>query len=100
MHTPLVVAVTGHWDIVPAEVAGVTDESGTAFIHDNFLQKQDIEVGWIRNVMRVVSLTTRRYDAEPSAERLNYAIEHWSGHWSRQNCSRSIIMPTMLGERR
>jgi len=60
-------------------VAGVTDESGTAFIHDNFLQKQDIEVGWIRNVMRVVSVTTRRYAAEPSAEGLNYVIEHWIG---------------------
>jgi hypothetical protein len=60
-------------------VAGVTDESGTAFIHDNFLQKQDIEVGWIRNVMRVVSVTTRKYDGEPSPGGLNYAIEHWIG---------------------
>ena len=63
-----------YWRIV-----GVTDESGTAFIHDNFLQKQDIEVGWIRNVMRVVGLTTRKYDGKPNAAGLNYAIEHWIG---------------------
>jgi hypothetical protein len=60
-------------------IAGVTDESGTAFIHDNFLQKQDIEVGWIRNVMRVVSVTTKRYDGERNSGGLNQAIEHWIG---------------------
>lgn len=60
-------------------IAGVTDESGTAFIHDNFLQKQDIEVGWIRNVMRVLSVTTKKYDAKTNAGGLNHAIEHWIG---------------------
>ncbi len=60
-------------------IAGVTDESGTAFIHDNFLQKQDIEVGWIRNVMRVVSVTTRKYNGERNSGGLNHAIEHWIG---------------------
>ena len=60
-------------------VARVTDESGTAFIHDNFLQNQDIEVGWIRNVMRVLSVTTRKYDGKTNAGGLNHAIEHWIG---------------------
>ncbi len=32
--------------------AGVTAGRTTKFAHDNFLQKQDVELGWIRNVMR------------------------------------------------
>ncbi|HMB73465.1 MAG TPA: hypothetical protein VKQ06_07825 [Gammaproteobacteria bacterium] len=36
--------------------AGVTTEMITKFSHENFLQKQDIELGWIRNVMRVASI--------------------------------------------
>lgn len=33
--------------------AGVTNENIAKFSHDNFLQTQDPEFGWIRNVMRV-----------------------------------------------
>ena len=33
--------------------AGVTSGNVTKFAHDNFLQMQDTELGWIRNVMRV-----------------------------------------------
>ena len=40
--------VQGYWGC-----AGIgTDELG-AFAHEDFMQKQDIELGWIRNVMRV-----------------------------------------------
>ena len=70
----------GHRVLFYWRVAGVADESGSTFVHDNFLQKQDIEVGWIRNVMRFVSLTSRKYDGKPKAGGLNYAIEHWIGH--------------------
>jgi hypothetical protein len=36
--------------------AGITDLQSPAFAHDNFMHKQDVELGWIRNVMRSASL--------------------------------------------
>ena len=41
-------------------VAGVTNENASKFAHDNFLQTQDPELGWIRNVMRVAGTRVRR----------------------------------------
>ena len=35
---------------------GVTTSIDHEFAHDNFLQRQNIELGWIRNVMRAASL--------------------------------------------
>jgi hypothetical protein len=61
------------------QIAGVSGGSGTEFAHDNFLQKQDIELEWIRNVMRVASLR-RRARAGPSIEGgLDKAIQRWIG---------------------
>jgi len=57
--------------------AGVTAGRTTKFAHDNFLQKQDVELGWIRNVMRY---TGRRGDAAPqSREGLDFARREWVG---------------------
>jgi hypothetical protein len=61
------------------QIAGVSGGSGTEFAHDNFLQKQDIELEWIRNVMRVASLH-RRARIGPSIEHgLDEAIKRWIG---------------------
>ncbi len=38
------------------EVAGVRKEFDGEFAHESFLQKQDIDLQWIRNAMRAVSL--------------------------------------------
>jgi hypothetical protein len=38
------------------EVAGVRNEFDGEFAHESFLQKQDVELQWIRNAMRAVSL--------------------------------------------
>jgi hypothetical protein len=38
------------------EVAGVRREFDGEFAHESFLQKQDVELQWIRNAMRAVSL--------------------------------------------
>ncbi len=78
------------------QIAGVADESGTTFIHDNFLQKQDIEVGWIRNVMRFVSLTTRQYRDKPTTAGLDYVIDQWIGHGGRLAKASSPIMSALL----
>jgi hypothetical protein len=36
--------------------AGISATGDQNFAHDNFLQKQDVELGWIRNVMRFAGL--------------------------------------------
>ena len=59
--------------------AGVNSENVSKFAHDNFLQTQDPELGWIRNVMRVAGM---RCDAEPSARPtgLQFALREWIGN--------------------
>lgn len=58
--------------------AGVGSESITKYAHDNFLQKQDIELGWIRNVMRVAGIGC---DVTPNRdpEALRFVIRSWIG---------------------
>jgi hypothetical protein len=58
--------------------AGIRSSRHTKFAHDNFLQKQDVELGWIRNVMRVAG---RVGDAERPApgDGLQFAIDDWVG---------------------
>jgi hypothetical protein len=58
--------------------AGVTSGNVTKFAHDNFLQMQDTELGWIRNVMRVAGTEC---DVAPNHEPygLNFTIAEWIG---------------------
>ena len=57
--------------------AGVLADRVTKFAHDNFLQKQDVELGWIRNVMRY---TGRLGDlAQPTGPGLAFARREWVG---------------------
>ena len=57
---------------------GITGGEATKFTHDNFLQKQDVELGWIRNVMRVAGLYS---DVEcwRDSTGLELAISEWVG---------------------
>ncbi len=60
-------------------LAGVRTSNPTEFPHDRFMRRQELELGWIRNVMRYAG---RRADALRStgSERLLEAvIEHWIG---------------------
>ncbi len=60
-------------------VAGVEMENPSRFSHDSFLKRQDLELGWIRNVMRFAG---RRADASlhlPSHSDVDLVIEHWVG---------------------
>ncbi len=59
-------------------VAGVSSDSVSKFAHDNFLQMQDSDLGWIRNVMRVAGLEC---DVSPSSSKtgLDFAISEWIG---------------------
>ncbi|RPI12947.1 MAG: hypothetical protein EHM60_10400 [Lysobacterales bacterium] len=58
--------------------AGVTSGNVSKFAHDNFLQMQDPDLGWIRNVMRVAGIEC---DAAPqrTTEGLEFAIREWIG---------------------
>lgn len=57
------------------QFAGVHDSAAIQFSHENFLQEQDIELGWIRNVMRAGSIP---FDfAPPTASDLAIVIRHW-----------------------
>ena len=59
-------------------VAGVSSDSVSKFAHDNFLQMQDSDLGWIRNVMRVAGLEC---DVSSSSNKagLDFAISEWIG---------------------
>jgi hypothetical protein len=58
--------------------AGVTSGNVSKFAHDNFLQMQDPDLGWIRNVMRVAGTEC---DVAPSrtAAGLQFAVREWIG---------------------
>jgi len=58
--------------------AGVTSISASVFAHDQFMQKTDVELGWIRNVMRVPSME-RRDDAPVADAALATVISEWIG---------------------
>lgn len=59
-------------------VAGVTGGTASKFPHDNFLQMQDPDLGWIRNVMRVAGT---RCDVSPNTRPagLAFALREWIG---------------------
>jgi hypothetical protein len=58
--------------------AGIAATSSSAFAHDNFMQKQDIELGWIRNVMRAAGVHTIDDPATPESG-LTMVISEWIG---------------------
>ena len=58
--------------------SGVTSGIVSKFAHDNFLQMQDPELGWIRNVMRVAG-TECDVAPDHSSEGLEFAVREWIG---------------------
>ncbi|MGE7137839.1 hypothetical protein ACQKIE_09445 [Luteibacter sp. NPDC031894] len=59
--------------------AGIVPDADHEFAHDNFLQKQNIELGWIRHVMRAASLYPSTHPEEPGDDALREVIEEWVG---------------------
>jgi hypothetical protein len=59
--------------------AGIVVPGTSAFAHDNFLQKQDVELGWIRNVMRGASLDGMLVEATADAAQVDAVISEWIG---------------------
>ncbi|MFY2763909.1 hypothetical protein [Arenimonas sp. MALMAid1274] len=59
--------------------AGIVDSSRPSFAHDNFLQKQDVELGWIRNVMRGASVEGMLAPLSADHDGLARVIAEWIG---------------------
>ncbi|WP_376694688.1 hypothetical protein [Wenzhouxiangella sp. EGI_FJ10305] len=58
-------------------LGGVSGQLRNDFAYDNFLQKQDVEIGWIRNVMRFAG-APEDYMRRRAAD-VDSVIEHWIG---------------------
>jgi len=58
--------------------AGVTTGNRSKFAHDNFLQTQDPDLGWIRNVMRVAGTECDASSYSDPAG-LEFALKEWLG---------------------
>jgi len=58
--------------------AGVTSGSKSKFMHDTFLQTQDPELGWIRNVMRVAG-TQCDASSYKGLSGLTFSLTNWLG---------------------
>jgi hypothetical protein len=59
--------------------AGLSVTADSEFAHDNFLQKQDVELGWIRNVMRWAGLEADLSPVPREADALRRVIAEWVG---------------------
>ena len=59
-------------------LADVEGFNGTAFTYDNLMQKQDVELVWIRHMMRSVS-TAGRAHTRKLGNGMALAVEHWVG---------------------
>jgi hypothetical protein len=60
-------------------LAGIVDNNTPSFAHDNFLQKQDVELGWIRNIMRAASLDGILKPIHSGPAEVTAVIDEWIG---------------------
>ena len=59
--------------------AGISANADHEFAHDNFLQKQNIELGWIRNVMRAAGMHASGGPEQATSSALADVIAEWVG---------------------
>ena len=85
--------------------AGIAEAGSSAFVHDSFMQKQDIELGWIRNVMRTASMDSMDTTSVPEGA-LAMVISEWIGepgsggqldYYTRKTADRSRTHRTTRG---
>ena len=58
-------------------VAGVEMENPSRFSHDSFLKRQDLELGWIRNVMRYAGFRSDSTDRGSSETLVALCMSYW-----------------------
>ena len=59
-------------------LSGVVDTESAGFAYDNFLQTQDVDLGWIRHVMRQASMNRIRGQS-PEPGWVGWVIDEWIG---------------------
>ena len=59
-------------------LSGVVDTGSAGFAYDNFLQSQDVDLGWIRHVMRQASMSRVRGQS-PDPNWVNWVTREWVG---------------------
>jgi hypothetical protein len=59
-------------------LSGVVDTESAGFAYDNFLQTQDVDLGWIRHVMRQASMD-RVPGQSPGPGWVSWVIDEWIG---------------------
>ena len=60
-------------------IASILAEGHTKFAYDNFLRQRDMELGWIRNVMRVAGALADAQVPDADDKGLQFAIRRWIG---------------------
>lgn len=63
--------------------AGISLTRDPEFAHDSLLQKQEIELGWVRNVMRSAGLDDDPSPTHPDAAAVQGVIDDWVGNATR-----------------
>ncbi len=64
-------------------IAGIHGEGQTKFAYDNFMRQRDMELGWIRNIMRVVGTLGDSQPNSHDAAGLQFTMDNWIGDDSR-----------------
>jgi hypothetical protein len=77
-------------------VAGVRQLSDTKFTHDTYLRSQDIELGWIRNVMRVTGARADIGGGPVPESALQWVVEEWVGD---ESSGQTAYFKRVSGER-
>lgn len=60
-------------------IAGVERPAVSRFGHDSFLKRQDLELGWIRNMLRVAGQKDDATEETPSDAGIDIATRDWVG---------------------
>ncbi|MGD8416715.1 MAG: hypothetical protein PVH91_06625 [Pseudomonadales bacterium] len=58
-------------------VAGVRMENPSRFSHDSFLKRQDLELGWIRNVMRYAGFRADSARQDSTDHQVDLCMRYW-----------------------
>lgn len=73
------------------EIAGVRRSFAGEFAHESFLQKQDVDLEWIRAAMRVVSLRLALRPSAPTTAGFAHAYAAWIGAEDPVNGSGQLL---------
>jgi hypothetical protein len=80
-------------------LAGVVETHAVEFAYDNFLQKQDVDLAWIRHVMRSASLVRSR-EVAPDQRWVDWVVDDWIGCLDERSGQQGYYQRTALRKSR